>query len=201
MNAKPSTVLTVPGEGSIARHQAAVRTFEWPIQNNHSSSMREQIARLDLDGYQIVSLPLPTPEGGNEPRNVDMEQLWLVPLTWKQLLTRLRRDMDDSSASNQSYIVRFGQVRIDLLAMEVCRSDRPVSLTAMEFKVLKFFVSHPNQVISRVDMLNQVWGYENYPCTRTVDNQILKLRQKLEVDAGRPLHFRTVHGTGYKFVP
>ena len=85
--------------------------------------------------------------------------------------------------------------------MEVWRSDRPVSLTAMEFKVLKFFVSNPNRVISRDDMLNRVWGYENYPCTRTVDNQILKLRQKLEVDAERPVHFRTVHGVGYKFIP
>ncbi len=71
----------------------------------------------------------------------------------------------------------------------------------MEFKVLKFFVSHPNHVISRDDILNQVWGYENYPCTRTVDNQVLKLRQKLEADAGQPVHFRTVHGVGYKFIP
>jgi len=71
----------------------------------------------------------------------------------------------------------------------------------MEFKVLKFFVSNPNRVISRDDMLNQVWGYENYPCTRTVDNQVLKLRKKLEAETEHPLHFRTVHGVGYKFIP
>jgi DNA-binding winged helix-turn-helix (wHTH) protein len=202
MNAKPSTALITPGDGSIARHQANVQTLEWPIQNSHSSSsMREQIARKDLDGYRIVSLPFPALEGGSPPRSADMEQLLLVPLTWKQLLTRLRRDMDYSSASNESQVVRFGQVRIDFLAMEVCRSDRPVSLTALEFKVLQFFVSHPNQVISRDDLLNQVWGYENYPCTRTVDNQVFKLRQKLEPAAGQPAHFRTVHGVGYKFVP
>jgi DNA-binding response OmpR family regulator len=85
--------------------------------------------------------------------------------------------------------------------MEVCRSDRPVGLTAMEFKVLKFFVLNPNRVISRDDMLDQVWGYENYPCTRTVDNQVLKLRQKLETEASHPVHFRTGHGVGYKFIP
>ncbi len=201
MSATPSTVLAAPAESSIARDQANVRTFEWPIQNSHLSPMKEQIARLDLDGYRIVSLPLPNPEGGSPLGSVDMEQLLLVPLTWKHLLTRLRRDMDDSRASDESHIVCFGKIRIDLWAMEVCRSGEPVILTAMEFKVLKFFLSNPNRVISRDDMLNQVWGYENYPCTRTVDNQILKLRQKLESDAGRPVHFRTVHGVGYKFVP
>jgi len=50
-------------------------------------------------------------------------------------------------------------------------------------------------------LLNEVWGYENYPCTRTVDNHILRLRQKLERDPSRPIHFRTVHGVGYKFLP
>ena len=59
-----------------------------------------------------------------------------------------------------------------------------VSLTAMQFKVLKFFVSNPNRVISRDQLLNEVWGYDNYPCTRTVDNHVLKLRQKLEPDPG-----------------
>jgi DNA-binding response OmpR family regulator len=87
------------------------------------------------------------------------------------------------------------------LSMEVRRSDRQVSLTAMEFKVLKFFVSNPNRVISREQLLNEVWGYDNYPCTRTVDNHVLKLRQKLESEPARPVHFRTVHGTGYKFIP
>jgi len=201
MNAEPSTVLAAPGEGSIARYQANFQTLEWPTKNSHPSQMREQIARLDLDGYRIVSLSLPVSEGGNPPQNGDMEQLLLVPLTWSQLLKRLHREINHFCSSDENHVVRFGKIRIDLLAMEVCRSDRSVSLTALEFKVLKYFVSHPNQVISRDEMLNQVWGYNNYPCTRTVDNQILKLRQKLEVDAGQPVHFRTVHGMGYKFVP
>jgi DNA-binding response OmpR family regulator len=122
-------------------------------------------------------------------------------LTWNQLMTRVRREIAPSSTMSESHIVRFGQVSIDLLAMEVCRSDRPVGLTAMEFKVLKFFVLNPTRVISRDDMLDQVWDYENYPYTRTVDNQVLKLRQKLETEAGHPVHFRTGHGVGYKFIP
>lgn len=71
----------------------------------------------------------------------------------------------------------------------------------MEFKVLRFLMSNPNRAISRNELLDQVWGYENYPCTRTVDNHILRLRQKLEVDLANPVHFRTVHGVGYKFTP
>jgi DNA-binding response OmpR family regulator len=96
--------------------------------------------------------------------------------------------------------VRFGAVRIDLFRTEVSRSDSPIALTAQEFKLLKFFVTSPGRVISRDELLDQVWGFEHYPCTRTVDNHVLRLRKKLEVDPARPVHFQTVHGVGYKFV-
>ena len=62
------------------------------------------------------------------------------------------------------------------------------------------FLNNPERVISRTELLNEVWGYNNYPTTRTVDTHILRLRQKLERDPTDPVHFRTVHGTGYKFV-
>jgi DNA-binding response OmpR family regulator len=130
-----------------------------------------------------------------------MTQLLFLPLTWNELIAQVRREMGRSSSAKESNVVQFGQVRIDLLAMEVRRCDRPVSLTAMEFKVLRFFVSNPNRVISRDELLNQVWGYANYPCTRTVDNHVLRLRQKLEAEMAHPVHFRTVHGIGYKFIP
>jgi DNA-binding response OmpR family regulator len=71
--------------------------------------------------------------------------------------------MGRSSSAKESNVVQFGQVRIDLLAMEVHRSDRPVSLSAMEFKVLKFFVSNPNHVISRDELLNQSVGLRQLP--------------------------------------
>jgi DNA-binding winged helix-turn-helix (wHTH) protein len=202
MIVKPSAGVVALSRSPIATHQADVPTFERPMQKStHFSARQDQIVPLDLDGYQIACLPFPASEEGSSLQNSGRNQLFLVPLTWNQLITRVRRETVHTITTNESHIVRFGQVRIDLLAMEVCRSDRPVSLTAMEFKVLKFFVSNPNRVISRDDLLNQVWGYDNYPCTRTVDNQILKLRHKLETEAGRPVHFRTVHGVGYKFVP
>ena len=81
------------------------------------------------------------------------------------------------------------------------RKGEPVMLTALEFKTLKYLAQNARRVISRDELLNEVWGYENYPCTRTVDNHILRLRQKLEKNPSRPVHFRTVHGAGYKFLP
>ena len=74
-------------------------------------------------------------------------------------------------------------------------------MTAQEFKLLRFFTQNPGRVISRTELLNEVWGYDNYPSTRTVDNHVLNLRPKLESEPADPVHFRTVHGIGYKFIP
>ena len=98
-------------------------------------------------------------------------------------------------------VVVFGDVTVSFSALEVHREGRPVVLTALEFKTLKYFIQNARRAISRDELLNEVWGYENHPCTRTVDNHILKLRRKLERDSSRPVHFRTVHGAGYKFLP
>ena len=95
----------------------------------------------------------------------------------------------------------FGDVTVSFSSMEASRQGKPVMLTALEFKILKYLAQNVRRVISRDELLNEVWGYKNYPCTRTVDNHILRLRQKLERDACRPFHFRTVHGVGYKFLP
>jgi DNA-binding response OmpR family regulator len=84
--------------------------------------------------------------------------------------------------------------------MEAFRKSEPVVLTTKEFQTLRYFIQHAGRVISREELLNEVWGYENYPCTRTVDNRVLRLRQKLERDPSRPAHFRTIHGAGYKFL-
>ena len=84
--------------------------------------------------------------------------------------------------------------------MEAKRSGKPVSMTAQEFKLLRFLSRSTDRVISREELLNEVWGYQNYPSTRTVDNHILRLRQKLEPDPAHPRFFVTVHSAGYKFV-
>jgi DNA-binding response OmpR family regulator len=95
----------------------------------------------------------------------------------------------------------FGGVKGCFSTMEIHRNGRLVILTCKEFRTLAYLVKHPRRVISRDELLNEVWGYENYPCTRTVDNHILRLRKKLETEPSRPKHFHTVHNSGYKFLP
>jgi two-component system, OmpR family, alkaline phosphatase synthesis response regulator PhoP len=132
------------------------------------------------------------------------------PFSPKELLARVRRAMRRSEPVStagpagagdaaQHQVLAFGNVRIDFTSMEAVRGGKPLALTAQEFKLLKFFSGSPDRVISREELLNEVWGYENYPTTRTVDNHVLRLRRKLEPDPASPRHFLTTHGAGYKF--
>lgn len=131
------------------------------------------------------------------------------PFSPKELLARVRRAMRRAEERQHSPTARvlqfsqetlaFGQVVVNFTTMEVVRAGAPVSLTAQEFKVLRYLAKTPGRVVSREELLNEVWGYNNYPTTRTVDNHILRLRQKLETDAANPEHLLTLHGVGYKF--
>jgi two-component system, OmpR family, alkaline phosphatase synthesis response regulator PhoP len=102
---------------------------------------------------------------------------------------------------NTTDTFEFGGVKGCFSTMEIRRNGRPVILTCKEFKTLVYLIKNPRRVISRDELLNEVWGYQNYPYTRTVDNHILKLRKKLETEPGQPKHFHTVHSSGYKFLP
>src|SRR5580704_2640296 len=102
---------------------------------------------------------------------------------------------------NATDTFEFGGVKGCFSTMEIHRDGRPVILTSKEFKTLAYLIKNPRRVISRDELLNEVWGYQNYPCTRTVDNHILRLRKKLETEPGNPKHFHTVHTSGYKFLP
>ena len=95
----------------------------------------------------------------------------------------------------------FGGVTGCFSRFEIHRNGRLVILTHKEFKTLEYLIRNVGRVISRDELLNKVWGYENYPCTRTVDNHILRLRRKLENNPAEPRHFLTIHGVGYKFEP
>jgi two-component system, OmpR family, alkaline phosphatase synthesis response regulator PhoP len=122
------------------------------------------------------------------------------PFSPRELLARVRAAIRRSGRAEVGDIVTFDGISVNFAKMEVVRDSQPVELTAREFNALKFLVQNPERVISRDELLSEVWGYQNYPSTRTVDNHILKLRQKLEKDPTNPVHFRTVHGVGYKFV-
>ena len=122
------------------------------------------------------------------------------PFSPRELLARMRVALRRTVQPTPAEKFAFEEIAIDFKKMEVIREGQPIALTAQEFKTLKFMVQNPERVITRDELLNEVWGYHNYPSTRTVDNHILKLRQKLERDPANPVHFRTVHGVGYKFV-
>ena len=125
----------------------------------------------------------------------------VLPITFKDLLERLRKEFRDSAAVERNASVHFGNVSVDFATIQITRCNKPVPLRKLEFELLRFLVRNPLRVLSRDELLNEVWGYDKYPCTRTVDNHILRLRQKLETDPSRPSHFVTVYGLGYKFVP
>jgi DNA-binding response OmpR family regulator len=134
------------------------------------------------------------------------------PFSPRELLARVRRAMRRAATKTPQIsgvppktvsheVLVFGEARIDFTSMEAMQAGKQVTLTAQEFKLLKFFASSPGRVLTRDELLNEVWGYQNYPSTRTVDNHILRLRQKLEPDSANPRYFLTIHGAGYKFVP
>ena len=122
------------------------------------------------------------------------------PFSPRELVARVRAAVRRNNRVDARDVFVFGSISVDFTKMELARAGAPVSMTAQEFRLLKFFTQNPSRVISRAELLNEVWGYQNYPSTRTVDNHIWKLRLKLEDDPGRPVHFQTVHGAGYKFV-
>jgi len=123
------------------------------------------------------------------------------PFSPRELTARVQAAIRRQRKPSVSNTFRFGDCEIDFRSMTARRAGIPVVLTAHEFKLLKFFTQNVDRVLTREVLLNEVWGYNAYPTTRTVDNQILKLRQKLEADSANPQHLLTIYGAGYKFVP
>ena len=97
----------------------------------------------------------------------------------------------------------FGDIHLDFKRQEAMKDGQPLKLTSMEFNIMHYLIQHEGEVITRVMLLDDVWGYtekENIPTTRTVDNYILSLRKKLEDDPSNPKHLLTIHTSGYKFM-
>lgn len=124
-----------------------------------------------------------------------------VPFSPRELVARLRALIRRASRVSVEDVYMFGDVTVDFLKAEITRGGEKVIVTAKEFKTLEFLTRNAQRVISRDELLDKVWGYQDYPCTRTVDNHMMRLRQKLESNPSHPSHFLTVHGLGYKFVP
>ena len=123
------------------------------------------------------------------------------PFSIRELLARvraiLRRAQPAAALPDE---LRFGDVEVDFRSYEARKGGSPLEMTPKEFQVLRLLASRSGEVVTRDELLNEVWGYENYPTTRTVDNHVATLRAKIELDPANPEHLRTVHGVGYKFV-
>jgi DNA-binding response OmpR family regulator len=164
-----------------------------------STASLEQIRQLSQFLPVIVLLPKCAMEDQNHSRRIIASEFTAstAEKSFELLQTTPRQPEKPDSADESA----FGDVRINFAEMTASVKEQPVALTTMEFKALKYMMQNARRVISRDELLNEVWGYENYPNTRTVDNHILRLRRKLEREPSEPRHFITIHRTGYKFMP
>jgi DNA-binding response OmpR family regulator len=124
------------------------------------------------------------------------------PFSVRELKARVRALLRRSEAqSPPPDTLSFGDVVVDFPQYDASKGGNPVEMTPKEFGVLRYLASRPGRVVSRFELLEEVWGYDNFPTTRTVDNHIAALRGKLEDDPPEPRYLQTVHRVGYKFVP
>ncbi len=124
------------------------------------------------------------------------------PFSIRELLARikahLRREKRERKTVPEVY--GFGDVEIDFTHFKVKRKDKELDLTSLEIDIMKYFIAHREEVVTREALLDKIWGYEKYPTTRTIDNHILKLRKKIEGDPSHPEYILSVYGEGYRFV-
>jgi DNA-binding response OmpR family regulator len=123
------------------------------------------------------------------------------PFSIRELLARVKAVLRRTSVLPKDQDQHsFGDIEVDLRRCRVLRSGQPLEVSSKEFELLKYFICHSGETLSRNQLLEDVWGYEHYPTTRTVDTHLVRLRQKLEPNPEQPQYFLTVHGTGYRFV-
>ncbi|OEK04079.1 response regulator transcription factor [Roseivirga misakiensis] len=125
------------------------------------------------------------------------------PFSLRELIARVKailRRFKPSAASEVSGPIAIGNLTVDFSQFTASNEAGDVRMSHKEYEILQYLLEHKNEVVSRYDLLNKVWGYESQPTTRTVDNFILRLRQRIEENPNEPKHILTVHGVGYKFI-
>jgi two-component system alkaline phosphatase synthesis response regulator PhoP len=121
------------------------------------------------------------------------------PFRLRELLARIRAVLRRPGPRRKIESFAFGDSRLLPRSRQAFKAGREVVLTRKEFELLHYLVEHPGEILTRDRLLNEVWGYERFPTTRTVDTHVLRLRQRFEADSERPVHILTVHGQGYRF--
>lgn len=123
------------------------------------------------------------------------------PFSIKELLARIRAHL--RRASKQVVDIEnfsFGDVELNFKKYEARKSGQALELSAREYEILRYLIRRRGEIVTRDQLLDEVWGYRSTPVTRTVDNHIARLRQKIEQDPSEPRHIITVHRIGYRFV-
>ncbi|HYH08937.1 MAG TPA: response regulator transcription factor [Thermoanaerobaculia bacterium] len=123
------------------------------------------------------------------------------PFSFMELLARVEAVLRRVQRTNVGEEYGFGDVALDFRTYQATRSGVALELTPREFRILRYFIDHADEVVSREALLNHVWGYDSSAFTRTVDTHMARLRQKIEKTPSEPRHLLTVHRVGYKFVP
>jgi DNA-binding response OmpR family regulator len=126
------------------------------------------------------------------------------PFSLRELLARIKailRRGDESSSDNKiDQMITIGRIDVNFPSYNAFEEGTPVQMSHKEFEILHLLWNRKNTTVSRDDLLNEIWGYDETPTTRTVDNFMLRLRQKIEKDFNRPHVIITVHGIGYKLI-
>jgi DNA-binding response OmpR family regulator len=124
------------------------------------------------------------------------------PFSIRELLARVKAVLRRAgmTAKPQQEKYSFGEVEVNLRSCQVSKKGKALDFSSKEFELLKFFLHHPGETLTRDRLLEEVWGYDHFPTTRTVDAHIVRLRHKVEPKPDEPRFILTVHGTGYKFV-
>jgi len=123
------------------------------------------------------------------------------PFSFMELLARVEAVLRRVSRPSAGEEYGFGDVALDFRTYQATKGGLPIELTPREFRILRYFIDHADEVVSREALLNHVWGYDSSAFTRTVDTHMARLRQKVEALPSEPRHLLTVHRVGYKFVP
>lgn len=123
------------------------------------------------------------------------------PFSVKELMARVKAILRRRSVIlNEFANFSFDDVTLDFAKLEAMKGKKKIEMSLKEYEILKYIIRHEGNIVSRNDLLDEVWGYESFPTTRTVDNYILMLRKKIEADPSHPKHILTFHSAGYKFV-